>query len=402
MHRHKLRLAAMAACLLAVAGCKCNSAPTREGLKPEGVPCTIDAQCETGLCDALPKAGKLCMRKCSQECRQTELCTQLGLERFGCVPEREGLCKACTTATDCAYLADACLTVGEGKFCGRDCSYDKKCPLSYECVEGTSVNGARVASQCLPISGSCVCTATSTGQTLPCEKNNDAGTCVGVRTCDPPGEYSACSAAVPLVEACNGADDDCDGQSDEELGETQCGVGECVRTFANCANGAEQACVPADAGVELCDGKDNDCDGVADNGFELVADLPDDAILDSNCDGIDGQITKAYFVDCGGGSDSAAGTMGAPFATLAHALSVAGPGKDQILVTGTCTESVTLKDGVGLYGGYSSTFTRSLATPATVSQLSGGGPAVSGTNLSQSTALDAFVVVAAPGSGTSG
>ena len=147
-----------------------------------------------------------------------------------------------------------------------------------------------------------------------------------------------------------------------------------MRTFANCANGAPQTCVPADAGAELCDGKDNDCDGVVDNGFEGVADLPDDGLTDTNCDGIDGQIARALFVDCGGGSDSAAGTKSAPFATLAHALSVASAGvKDQILVTGTCTESVTLKEGVGLYGGYSSSFTRSLATPATIPRSSPAG-----------------------------
>src|SRR5262245_26186710 len=44
--------------------CHCPNAPVKEGLKPEGVACAADDECETGLCEALPGGAELCMRKC--------------------------------------------------------------------------------------------------------------------------------------------------------------------------------------------------------------------------------------------------------------------------------------------------------------------------------------------------
>lgn len=65
-------------------------------------------------------------------------------------------------------------------------------------------------------------------------------------------------------EACNDLDDDCDGEKDEELGETPCGAGTCARTVPNCANGRPQACTPGQGVAELCNNLDDDCDGTAD------------------------------------------------------------------------------------------------------------------------------------------
>jgi hypothetical protein len=76
-------------------------------------------------------------------------------------------------------------------------------------------------------------------------------TCVGTRTA--------------VAETCNGLDDDCDGQVDEGLGTTTCGIGLCARTVQNCLGGFPQTCVAATGGVEICDGIDNNCDGLVDN-----------------------------------------------------------------------------------------------------------------------------------------
>ncbi|MFZ5471174.1 MAG: MopE-related protein [Myxococcota bacterium] len=256
-----------------VAGCTCGEPPAKDTLKPEGVACGADSECETGLCDALPGGEKLCMRKCTAGCRQLEVCTQLALDRYGCVPERAGLCEPCQSDDDCPYPADRCIALGAEKFCGRDCSFDGTCPFSFRCAEATTPDGVLVASQCQPNSGTCQCTALTGGQELPCEETNNLGTCTGVKVCEPPGGYSACSARVPAAEVCNGQDDDCNGQVDENLGDTACGLGECTRTVANCANGQSQQCQPGDAGVEACNEKDDDCDGVTDNGFDKLTDL---------------------------------------------------------------------------------------------------------------------------------
>jgi hypothetical protein len=84
-------------------------------------------------------------------------------------------------------------------------------------------------------------------------------------------------------EACNGRDDDCDGDADEDQGTTTCGLGACEHTVSNCAGGQPKECDPKKgASPEVCDGADNDCDGLTDaedkadidpNGY-FVADHP--------------------------------------------------------------------------------------------------------------------------------
>lgn len=67
-------------------------------------------------------------------------------------------------------------------------------------------------------------------------------------------------------------DDDCNGSADEGLGTTTCGAGGCLRTIQNCEDGAEQVCNPfAGAIAEACDGADNDCDGEQDDDCALAS-----------------------------------------------------------------------------------------------------------------------------------
>ena len=69
------------------------------------------------------------------------------------------------------------------------------------------------------------------------------------------------------VESCNGSDDDCDTQVDENLGVTSCGLGLCQHTSNNCVNGTTQVCNPMQGAstTENCIlSGDNDCDGLSD------------------------------------------------------------------------------------------------------------------------------------------
>jgi hypothetical protein len=94
---------------------------------------------------------------------------------------------------------------------------------------------------------------------------------VTVQGCGPPPGYLAhsldCDDADPAtspaaVEACDGADDDCDGVADEF--ETVCGTGACA-SAGYCSAGVDD-CVPGIPSSEVCDGIDNDCDGTRDDG----------------------------------------------------------------------------------------------------------------------------------------
>jgi len=77
------------------------------------------------------------------------------------------------------------------------------------------------------------------------------------------------------TETCDGQDNNCDGMVDEGLGQTTCGVGECIVIVDNCLGGAnQQQCIPGTPESEVCDGLDNNCDGTVDDG--LMCEPPDD------------------------------------------------------------------------------------------------------------------------------
>jgi Notch 1 len=69
----------------------------------------------------------------------------------------------------------------------------------------------------------------------------------------------------PVTEECDGLDNDCDLLTDENLGQTTCGLGICVNTIDNCIGGVPQTCDPfLNQLTETCNGADDDCDGIVD------------------------------------------------------------------------------------------------------------------------------------------
>lgn len=103
-------------------------------------------------------------------------------------------------------------------------------------------------------------------------------TSCGVGACSSTGELvcidgelqDTCAAGNGTADNnCNGIDDDCDGDIDEDyvITNTSCGVGACVSSGQlTCVNGLEQdSCIAGIPGTELCEGLiDEDCDGVVD------------------------------------------------------------------------------------------------------------------------------------------
>jgi hypothetical protein len=153
------------------------------------------------------------------------------------------------------------------------------------------------------------------GSTRPCGTN--VGDCErGSETCEK-GQWMGCSGIEPEAEACDGRDNDCDGDVDEGCecpgaSARTCGInlGRCTRGRQLCVDGFWYYCDGVGPESETCNGEDDDCDGDVDDGFPVgeacerpggcvgVRVCTDDhestecvidetAITDESCDGLD-------------------------------------------------------------------------------------------------------------------
>ncbi|MBM4398630.1 MAG: hypothetical protein FJ087_23455, partial [Deltaproteobacteria bacterium] len=239
-----------------------------------GAPCLANSDCASGFCIESP-TGYACTRTCVEDCPAGWFCRSMliGSDVVPlCVPEGVELCKPCKFDTQCG--TGICMTVGDGTYCGRDCSANA-CPTGYDCVEVPLGAGRGSTKQCKPVSNACDCLVVSHGIERPCVRQNDVGRCLGIEHCDKDLGWVGCTAVEAKPEECNAADDDCDGTTDETFANkgTACfaGAGECYRTgvFVCRSNGTGTECnAPVVAGTtEACNGKDDDCDGATDEPF---------------------------------------------------------------------------------------------------------------------------------------
>jgi len=170
------------------------------------------------------------------------------------------------------------------------------------------------------------------------------GQCQGGQSYCVAGEWSSClNQRLPSAETCNGHDDDCDGDTDEDLGSVYCGIGTCGGTQPACTgNGTVASCPAVQTGPDNnCDGIDNDCDGMIDEGCDCV------------------------FVSSGTAKPSPDGTVTNPFGSIQAAIDQAdADGKTLVCVAGlpNCgnvgssnniyQETVEMADGVSVQGAY--------------------------------------------------
>lgn len=101
-----------------------------------------------------------------------------------------------------------------------------------------------------------------------CGPNDEVGVCVkGNQVCF--GDETICvEAEYSSQEICDGLDNDCDGQTDENLKQrcdTICGIG-----LETCSGGFWVDCSAPLPIEEVCDGFDNNCDGQTDEGCQCV------------------------------------------------------------------------------------------------------------------------------------
>jgi len=194
-----------------------------------------------------------------------------------CVAPVDTTCQRCGGDDDC--IGGACLayagaeTAGSADVCFMPCAAARSCPDGLACTTFGSGNSARDV--CAPTSGSCACTAALTGNQRTCSVSNGNGRCLGIETCDGDA-WTTCTAATPAVEICNGSDDNCDGQLDEDArwenrgavcvsGSGVCQVsGTFVCDSGNRSGPTICSAAPGASRAETCNGLDDDCDDATD------------------------------------------------------------------------------------------------------------------------------------------
>jgi hypothetical protein len=118
----------------------------------------------------------------------------------------------------------------------------------------------------------------------------------------------------------------------------------------------------------------------------------DSEFVDANDDGIDGMACGPVFVSDDGNDDND-GSSDLAVATLARALALvtAEPERDIYLAAGTYQGPLSLRDGVGIYGGYEAGSW--LRSPAADTTIRGGNPAVVAVDLVAGAVLGRVVIV---------
>jgi hypothetical protein len=175
----------------------------------------------------------------------------------------------CTSgAVSCAGSVEPSAERCDGLDNDCDGQVDEDFALGAACTVGVGACQATGVTVCAPNGAGTVCSAapgTPTAEVcdgidndcdgLVDEDFNVGAACTaGVGACQTAGVF-VCNAAqsgttcnavpgTPSSEVCDGVDNDCDGQIDEDLGTLTCGVGFCSRTVSACVNGVPQTCVP--------------------------------------------------------------------------------------------------------------------------------------------------------------
>ncbi|MCB9787012.1 MAG: hypothetical protein H6744_10015 [Deltaproteobacteria bacterium] len=338
----------------------CNGAIDDSPALPEAPTCGVGECATTGTVDCVD--GSV-VSECTPPAGEAETC--------------DGLDNDCNGATDDG-IAPAPTSCGTGACASTG---------TLSCTEGTLVDscapGSPSAEVCDGVDNDC---NGSTDEGIdPTPTSCGTGSCAatGVLACTDGELVDSCSAGAPTGEVCDGLDNDCNGATDDGIAPTptSCGVGSCAATGSRfCQSGAlVDTCSPGSPSSEVCDGADNDCNGLTDDGIDPaptscgtgacastgVLTCTDGELVDSCapgsgssevCDGVDNDCNGATDdgiaptpTSCGSGACSATGELVCQDGQLVDTCAAA-PGTPEVCngVDDNCNGAVD-EDTTGIY-----------------------------------------------------
>lgn len=307
----------------------------------------------------------------------------------------DGGASECTSDEDCpddGIFCNGVLECSGGRCIAADvpscndgigCTRDECIATTDEC-QNTPSNSACPEDTVCYVGHGCAAAA-------PCEFDSDCG-----------GDGVYCNGEEVCVEglcASPAGGRDC-------VDDNSCTIDECVESSGACGNtpypdfltnplhcgtGAND-CVPCPDGAAgshqlatcdmgtcalVCEGGWTDRNGDPADGCEYLCtptpglDTPDDAFTDANCDGIDGDRTRAVFVSTRGADTNDGLTPGTPVASFQRAFEVhyLATSRNQILVANgsyATSSTLTVPNGIGIHGGYTDDFLTRADTRASI------------------------------------
>ncbi len=245
------------------------------------VPCTENDECSTGYCLPTPD-GRFCAEGCVSSCPTEFACKEVisgGDVLYVCAHKAPYRCNPCASDKDCVLSGGAqgrCIQLADGGFCAQPCDKGEACiGTGFTCGAAKAVGGADGGKVCLPEGGVCPC---PDGKKGFCHVTNSHGSCPGTYLCEA-GKAGSCQGQLPGPEQCNQKDDDCDGDTDEDVASVSCDLTNAYGTCKGktlCAGGTT-LCQGTNPAPEVCNGIDDNCSGETDEGS---ADTDQDKIAD--------------------------------------------------------------------------------------------------------------------------
>ncbi|MFN3201099.1 MAG: MopE-related protein [Bradymonadia bacterium] len=291
----------------------------------------LDDDCDGSTDEAFPdklqvcQVGQgLCQRTGFRVCTEAGDATECNVEPGA--PQAEncnGLDDDCDGNTDEGFVGlNTTCSVGVGQCLSRGV---RICSPAGDAVICDAVAGQPADELCNGLDDDCDGGTDETFEGLlePCTAG--VGVCLrqGFQACNEDGDGVVCSAEAgePADEACNGLDDDCDGEADETFPglNTACaaGVGQCRATGVTlCGPDGDGVVCSAEPGLpagEVCNGLDDDCDGTTDEAFPTLGQVCNEGV---------GACSRNGVLGCNAGGDGVAcnAVAGQPVEELCNGL----------------------------------------------------------------------------------